>query len=180
MTPSDHPDTPSPVSPPPAALDVPDEIVRSIRIAADPETVFAIVSEPGWFINDGTHREHTVESDGRTARVTDPVHGTFEIGIVELDAPHRAVFRWLGGDAGTLEDAPQNTVTFTIVPDDDGVVLTVTETGFASLDADAVDRRRRFEENSAGWEEELTVARERARELRELQEQEHDTTGRGR
>lgn len=66
------------------------------------------------------------------------------------------------------------------MPDDDGVVLTVTETGFASLDADAVDRRRRFEENSAGWEEELTVARERARELRELQEQEHDTTGRGR
>ena len=66
------------------------------------------------------------------------------------------------------------------MPDDDGVVLTVTETGFASLDADAVDRRRRFEENSTGWEEELTVARERARELRELQEQDHDTTGRGR
>lgn len=144
--------------------DVPDEIVRSIRIAADAQTVFDIVSEPGWFINDGTYREHSIDSDGTTARVTDPVHGTFEIGIVELDPPRHAVFRWLGGDAGAIADAPQNIVAFTIEPDDDGVVLTVRETGFASLDADAVDRRRRFEENSAGWEEELLVARDRARD----------------
>lgn len=149
----------------PGSSDVPDEIVRSIYIAASTDTVFDIVSEPGWFINDGTYREHTIESDGTTARVTDPVHGTFEIEIVELVAPHRAVFRWLGGDSGAVEDTPQNTVTFTIEPIEDGVILTVTETGFASLDTDAADRRRRFDENSTGWEKELLVAHERARAL---------------
>ena len=146
----------------PDALDVPDEIIRSIRIAADAQTVFDIVSEPGWFINDGEYREHQVASDGATARVTDPVLGEFEVGIVALEPPHRAVFCWLGGDAGPLADAPRNTVTFTIEPREDGVVLTVRETGFASLDADAVDRRRRFEEHSAGWVEELAVARKQS------------------
>ncbi|MGO1439661.1 MAG: SRPBCC domain-containing protein [Brevibacterium yomogidense] len=158
------PDIPQPpdLAEVPDAPDVPDEIVRSIRIAADAQTVFDIVSEPGWFINDGEYREHQVVSDGTTARVTDPVLGQFEVGIVALEPPHRAVFCWLGGDAGSLADAPRNTVTFTVEPSEDGVVLTVHETGFASLDADAVDRRRRFEEHSAGWVEELAVAREQS------------------
>lgn len=142
--------------------EVPDEIVRSIRIAADAQTVFDIVSEPGWFINDGEYRKHDIESDGVTARVTDAVYGTFDLGIVALEPPHRAVFRWLGGDVGSLEDTPHNIVTFTIEPSEDGVVLTVRETGFATLDADAVDRRRRFEENSTGWVEELALAREQS------------------
>lgn len=166
MTGTDAPQTPS-VTEAPDAADVPDEIVRSIRIAADAQTVFDVVSEPGWFINDGEYREHDVESDGETARVTDPVYGTFEVGIVALEPPHRAVFRWLGGDLGSLEDTPHNVVTFTIEPDGDGdgsadgdgVILTVRETGFASLDEDTAARRRRFEDNSAGWVEELELAR---------------------
>lgn len=34
--------------------DVPDELVRSIYIDADAQTVWSIISEPGWFINDGS------------------------------------------------------------------------------------------------------------------------------
>lgn len=142
--------------------DVPDEITRSIHIAADAATVWDIVSEPGWFINDGEWTDHEVTTDGDVSRVVDPVHGEFHIGTVELDPPHRAVFRWLGGKVGALEDTPANTVEFTIRPDGDGVVLTVKETGFAALDADAIERRRRFEENSEGWGIELDVARRRA------------------
>ena len=142
--------------------DVPDEIVRSIRIAASAETVFDVISEPGWFINDGEYRAHEITVDGTTATVVDPVHGEFAIDIVELDRPRRAVFRWLGGVAGALEDFPANTIEFTIVPDGDGVELTVRETGFAGLSADAVQRRRSFEANAQGWIEELGVAKVRA------------------
>lgn len=143
--------------------DVPDEIVRSIAIAAPAERVFGLVSEPGWFINDGARREHELtDLGGGRTRVLDPVHGAFVIETVTLEAPHRAVFRWLGGEgegeAGDAESA-STTVEFTISPHGDGVELTVRESGFASLPGDAATRRRRFEENTDGWIEELGVAR---------------------
>jgi uncharacterized protein YndB with AHSA1/START domain len=146
--------------------DVPDEVLRSIHIAASAETVFAIVSEPGWFINDGEYREHEITTEGDVSRVADPVHGSFEIGTVELDPPRRAVFRWLGGQVGSLEEFPANTIEFTIEPEGDGVLLSVRETGFAGISTDAAERRRRFEDNTKGWLEELAVARSRAESAR--------------
>ena len=142
--------------------DVPDQITRNIHIEADIHAVWDIVSEPGWFINDGNWTEHEVTVDGDVARVVDPVHGEFSIGIVTLDPPHRAVFRWLGGQAGSVDDFPSNTVEFSLAAEDDGVRLTVVERGFAGLSSDAAVRRQRFEENSTGWETELDVARRRA------------------
>ncbi|MGX1598284.1 SRPBCC domain-containing protein [Dietzia maris] len=142
--------------------DVPDEIVRSIRIDAEAQTVWGIVSEPGWFINDGEWSEHEITTEGDVSRVVDPVHGEFSIRTVELDPPRRAVFRWLGGQVGSVDEFPSNTIEFTVEPQGAGVVLTVRETGFAGLSSDAVVRRQRFEENSAGWETELDLARRRA------------------
>lgn len=144
---------------PTTTADVPDEIVRSIRIAAGVRTVWDIVTEPGWFINDGEYTEHEIETDGDVSRITDPVHGQFTIGTEALEPPHRAVFRWLGGAAGALEDVPSNTIEFTLEPEGDEVVLTVVERGFAGLSEDARERRRWYEENAQGWEQELDLAR---------------------
>lgn len=149
-------------SPAAATDDVPDEIVRSIRIDAEAQTVWGIVSEPGWFINDGEWTEHEITTEGDVSRVVDPVHGEFSIRTVELDPPRRAVFRWLGGQVGSVDEFPSNTIEFTVEPQGSGVVLTVRETGFAGLSSDAVVRRQRFEENSAGWATELDLARRRA------------------
>lgn len=144
---------------PTTADDVPDEIVRSIHIDADAQTVWDIISEPGWFINDGSYTEHDISSEDGVSRVIDPNVGEFTIGTEELDPPRRAVFRWLGGTPGSLDDFPSNTIVFTIEPEGQGVLLTVRETGFARLSDDAAERRRRFEENAEGWGEELAVAR---------------------
>ncbi len=140
------------------ATEVPDEILRHLHIDATAEAVFAIISEPGWFINDGEYREHEITRQGAVARVVDPVHGEFSIETVALDPPHRAVFRWLGGRADA-PDLPVNTIEFLIEPDGSGVMLSVREQGFASMSADALERRRRFEENSQGWSEELALAK---------------------
>ncbi|GAA1312891.1 polyketide cyclase [Brachybacterium tyrofermentans] len=146
--------------------DVPDEIERSIHIDATAETFFAIVCEPGWYINDGEYREHEVTTDGAVSTVVDPVHGTFSIVTEALEPPRRAVFRWLSGaSAGAADDADASStvVEFTIRPDGptaaDGVQLTVREHGFSTMSADAAVRRTTFEENSRGWIEELEVAR---------------------
>lgn len=142
--------------------DVPDEIVRSMHIEATADTVWDIVSEPGWFINDGSWTEHEVTTEGDISHIVDPVHGEFSLRTVELDAPRRAVFRWLGGRAGDVDEHAANTVEFTIEPDGSGVLLTVRETGFAGMDERDIVRRQRFEENSEGWLIELAVARDRA------------------
>ena len=141
--------------------DVPDEIVRSIHIEAGAETVWDIVSEPGWFINDGEWTEHRITTEGDVSHVVDPVHGEFHIRTVELDRPRRAVFQWLGGAPGE-PDGHVNTVEFGIETHGGGVVLTVRETGFAGMGSDAAERRRRFEENASGWVDELEIARRRA------------------
>ncbi|MGO1947318.1 polyketide cyclase [Brachybacterium alimentarium] len=145
-----------------ASDDVPDEIVRSIHIKATAEVVFAIVREPGWFINDGEYRKHDVQTAGGISRVVDPVYGTFSMSAMAHEPPYRVGFRWLGGGMGEISDA-SNTVEFTIDPAgssrDDEVRLTVRERGFARLSEDASVRRRNYEENSKGWEQELELAR---------------------
>ncbi|MGO1536782.1 MAG: polyketide cyclase [Yaniella sp.] len=142
--------------------DAPDEITRSIHINATANTVWDIIREPGWFINDGTWSDHEITTEGNISLVIDPVHGDFQIETVELNPPHRAIFRWLGGMPGTLENKAANTIEFTIETAATGVVLTVHESGFASLSDDASVRRQRLEENTQGWATELELARQRA------------------
>lgn len=150
----------------PAGGEVPDEIVRSVLIRASAETVFAVIREPGWFINDGEYREHTINRHGPVTEVIDPVHGRFQLAIEAREPPNRIFFRWLGGGLGKISDAPNNTVEFVIDPAGTAmrnlVRLTVRERGFAKLGFDESVRRRNYEENSRGWEQQLGIARELA------------------
>lgn len=147
----------------PAEASVPDEISRSILIGASAEKVFAIVREPGWFINDGEYREHTITRSGPVTQVVDPVHGSFQLALEVHEPPHKLTFRWLGGGLGEISDAPHNTVTFLIDPAGSAarnlVRLTVLERGFARIDVDESLRRKNYEENSRGWAQQLELAR---------------------
>lgn len=147
----------------PADGPVPDEIVRSIQIHARAETVFGIIREPGWFINDGEYRAHKITRQGSIVRVVDPVHGSFQLAIERHEAPNRLMFRWLGGGMGEISDAPHNTVEFIIDPAGSPKInlvrLTVKERGFAKLGVDEALRRRNYVENARGWEQQLEIAR---------------------
>ncbi|WP_372699931.1 MULTISPECIES: SRPBCC domain-containing protein [unclassified Arthrobacter] len=140
---------------------LPDSITRSIDIDAPAERVWALVSEPGWFINDGEYRVHRIEVDGGVATVHDPVHGAFALRTETLEPPRYAAFRWLGGTPGGGADTQEATLVEFRIEDlrGGGVRLTVTESGFAGLPGSADERRRAVEENSAGWDQELQVAR---------------------
>lgn len=130
-----------------------DRIEKSIEIAAPAERVWGLVSEPGWFINDGEYRAHDIERDGDVSLVKDPVHGDFAILTVALDAPRHAAFRWVGDGAG------RTLVEFFVEEHDGGIRLRVVESGFASLPGSDVDRRAAYDGNSQGWDVELEVAR---------------------
>lgn len=150
-----------PVLPP--GSPIPDEIVRSVLIHASAEEVFAVIREPGWFINDGEYREHKITRQGAVTQVIDPVHGSFQLAIEAHEPPNRIRFRWLGGGLGEISDAPNNTVEFVIDPAGTAkrnlVRLTVRERGFAKLGLDESVRRRNYEENYRGWEQQLGVAK---------------------
>ena len=133
-------------------------IERSIAIAATPERVWQIVSEPGWWINGGTIRPHRIEDAGDgTSIVHDEEHGAFRIRTERLDPPRYAAFRWLGRadekGAGTLtefwvEDAGDGT---------DGVTLRVVESGLENVPES--EREAYLRDNTQGWETELAAAR---------------------
>ncbi len=145
-----------------AVDDVPDTIERSIDIDAPAERVWDLVSEPGWFINSGQIVEHVIERlDDNRVVVHDGTVGRFVVKTDKLDPPHYAAFRWESGAKpdGEHYDMPNTVVEFFISDRTGGVTLRVVESGFAAWGEDTVKRRKAFDENSQGWEEELAEAK---------------------
>lgn len=139
-----------------------DEITRTIDIHAPLDAVWELVSEPGWWINDGALGGHRLERDGAICLVHDAKLGTFPLGVEELDPPHRAVFTWLAGergDAGTDGEQPRTRIEFVLAEEQPGTVtLTVTESGFAAMTTE--QHKRNFGDNASGWELEIGLARD--------------------
>ena len=142
-------------------MTVPNAIEREIRIAAPVERVWQLVSEPGWWINEGEIRPHRIEERGGHVVVHDEKHGAFPIETVALREPEYVAFRWLSTQDPThaSEHIP-TLVEFTIEPQGAEVVVRVVESGFADGGAAADEiRREAYEDNTKGWEIELAAAK---------------------
>ncbi|PTR22469.1 uncharacterized protein YndB with AHSA1/START domain [Rhodococcus sp. OK519] len=139
-------------------MDVLDRIERKIEIDAPATRVWKLISEPGWYINDERIVEHRIERRGELDVVHDPAHGEFAFATVELDEPRYAAFRWLVEPGAA--DGPSTLVEFRIVETSPGsVVLTVVETGFASLPEGEKERRSRYDSHVEGWGIEMRLAK---------------------
>ena len=131
-----------------------DRIERKIDIDASAERVWALISRPGWYINQGAVVNNPVlETDGDFTVLRHPEHGDFRIRTLSLEPPRYAAFRWLG-------EGPESTlVEFWITErDGGGITLGVAESGFSSLGDDPAEWLRKREENVEGWEQELAAA----------------------
>ncbi|QVQ54893.1 SRPBCC domain-containing protein [Spiractinospora alimapuensis] len=138
-----------------------DRIERQVDIAAPAQRVWELISRPGWFINDGTIVDHETEDLGDGLhRVHVRPFGDFQVRTLTLDPPRYAAFRWLSGKGENAGEDGSTLVEFRIEEHaDSGVSLHVTESGFSTLSVSESERRRKVEENTAGWEEELGLAR---------------------
>src|SRR5699024_3012593 len=77
-----------------------DRIEREITMAAPRAQVWELVSEPGWWINDGVITAHEIEPDGPDRVIVhDPEHGRFVVAIVDQQPQEYAAFRWYSGPA---------------------------------------------------------------------------------
>lgn len=89
--------------------------------------------------------------DAEIARLQKPHEGTpFEVLVVRVDPPKHLSFKWhpYAKDVDTA-DEPMTLVSFDLEPHADGVLLTITESGFDGIPLDR--RAAAFKANEGGW-----------------------------
>lgn len=137
-------------------------IERSIAITAPLERVWELVTEPGWWVP--TDVPVTADRTPGTVVVRESEKwGRFPVEVVELRPMSYAAFRWSSAYPGDDVSPGRSTlIEFTVTPTDDGVSVSVVESGFATLDAPDELKNQNIESNSDGWTQELDSLRTRA------------------
>ncbi len=130
-----------------------DRIERTVRLARGPETVWeAVTTAEGlasWF---GDRAEIDLRPGGVARLMWTAVGAEAELRVERVEPPHVFAFTW--PMQGVPSDDPRRShVEFTLVPDGDGTLLTVVETGFAQLDDE--HHRTASDGHTEGWGREL-------------------------
>ena len=135
------------------SLEVPDVLTCEVRIEAPRDRVWAAITQAElllrWF---PTHQAEVDLREGGEMRFGWE-DSNDEAVIEEIEVPSRFVFRWR--PAGL--DRPFTTVTFSLEPDGDGTLLTLTEFGFSRLPDELYEQS--YEGNLKGWGQELEELR---------------------
>jgi uncharacterized protein YndB with AHSA1/START domain len=139
-----------------------DTIERSISITAPLDRVWDLVTEPGWWVPS----DLPVQADRTPGHVVvreSEKWGRFPVEVVELRPKSYAAFRWASTFPGEeLSTGRTTLIEFSVTPTDEGVLVSVTESGFSQLDAPDELKAKGIESNSGGWSEELSSLRNRA------------------
>jgi uncharacterized protein YndB with AHSA1/START domain len=140
-----------------------DRIERQIFIRADIDHLWSLVSKAGFFIGDDLHFDSDA-TEGETVVVDAGAHGRFPVRVERLAPPRYAAYRcWASELSGAeLTVASSTLVEFTLVEQDGGVMLQVTESGFATLPGSQEVRDARRDDNVAGWAVQLERLRRAA------------------
>jgi uncharacterized protein YndB with AHSA1/START domain len=130
----------------------PDRIERTVELAHPPAAVWAALTTAdglsGWF---GKEATIDLRPGGSASMSFDSGH-IADMRVERVEEP--AVFGFTWHVYGLPADDPRRTyVEFTLEPAGRGTRLTVVETGFAQLPADAY--RTAFDSNTRGWTIEL-------------------------
>jgi uncharacterized protein YndB with AHSA1/START domain len=143
------------------AVDPLDRIDQSIEIDATADTVFRLISRPGWWINEGTvDPEPDLRVEGDVTVVTHPKYGEFRLSTVASEPPTYVAFRW---HHALPDDGKKRStlVEFRIEQrDGGGVLLRVAESGFSGLQKPREEWLADRSNNVEGWTTELAAARE--------------------
>ncbi len=139
-----------------------DTIERSIAISAPVERVWELVTEPGWWVPIDVPVEVDRTPGSVVVRESEK-WGRFPFEVVELRPMSYAAFRWSSTFPGAdLTPGRATLIEFTLAPTDDGVRVSVIESGFSTLEAPDGRKAQSVESNSGGWTEQLSSLRDRA------------------
>lgn len=141
-----------------------DRIEQDVTIHAPLDRVWALVTQPGWWVPTDVEESGDRVPGHRAVRETEK-WGRFVVEVVRIEPQTYAAFRWASQFPGA-ELAPGKTtlVEFTVTPVADAVTVTVVESGFASLEASEEVRAAGVKDNTEGWRQELDALKARAEE----------------
>jgi uncharacterized protein YndB with AHSA1/START domain len=140
-----------------------DRIEQSVEIHASLDRVWALVSEPGWWVPSDVAAPAGVVAPGQQVVRESEKWGRFPVEVVRVEPRTYAAFRWASQAPGAELTAVNTTlIEFRVEPAGDLVRVTATESGFAALDGPAAVREQARRDNTGGWQEELSSLRERA------------------
>lgn len=144
-----------------------DSIEREIRIAAAPERVWTVLTDPAqigeWF---GMGRPAEIDlRPGGVFRLDFGANGVFPNRIVAVDPPRRFSYRSASGFPGeTPTDNNSTLVEFDLESDEDGTILRLRESGFDAISIPpAQAHSASYESHAQGW----PYALDRVRDLAE-------------
>jgi uncharacterized protein YndB with AHSA1/START domain len=141
---------------------VQDSIESSIAIAAPLERVWDLVTEPGWWVPSDIQIEPDRTPGNVVVRESEK-WGRFPVEVVEVRPMSYAAFRWSSTFPGEdLVPGRTTLIEFTLTPADEGIRVSVIESGFSQLDATDVVKAKGIELNTGGWTSELASLRKRA------------------
>ncbi|MFC8923094.1 SRPBCC domain-containing protein [Cellulosimicrobium sp. NPDC057127] len=127
-------------------------VTRTVHVRASVERVWAALTQEElvsqWFGQRTSLPDLRVGGEGTFGWDDNP---GFAVRIEEYDEPSVFAFRWSESAGEALRPDSSTVARFTLVPDGDGTVLTVVETGFEHL----ADGRAALEDHRQGWTSEL-------------------------
>lgn len=134
-------------------------IEREIFIRAGIDHVWSLIAKTGFWVGEELHFDLDA-AEGETVVVDTDKYGSFPVRVDRLEPPRYAAYRWASAYPGAgLTDDNSTLVEFTLDEQDDGVMLRVKESGFATLAGTVDFRNARREDNVQGWAAQLEALR---------------------
>ena len=133
-----------------------DRVEVDREIAASVEDVWAVVSEPGWWVNDGPVDDHegTLDDEG-IYHVTDPEAGEWLVEKADEDPMDVVAFRWYPIASDELPDEYATRVEISLSEEGDSVSVHIEESGLSSVSDDEDEARQMWDDEAGMWAEAL-------------------------
>jgi uncharacterized protein YndB with AHSA1/START domain len=137
-----------------------DRIERETLIAASVEHVWALVAEPGFWVDD---EPSGVARPGDTVVAKNSQYGEFPVRVEKVEPPTYVAYRWASAFGGEeVREDNSTLVEFTLTAEGDQTRLKVVESGFTTLAGSEELRRKAYRDNDGGWPEVLDAFKARA------------------
>lgn len=133
-----------------------DRVEVDCGIATSVENVWAVVSEPGWWVNDGPVDDHEVALDDEGIyHVTDPEAGEWLVEKADEDPMDVVAFRWYPIASDELPDEYATRVEISLSEEGDSVSVHIEESGLSSVSDDEDEARQMWDDEAGMWAEAL-------------------------
>ena len=133
-----------------------DRVEVDCGIATSVENVWAVVSEPGWWVNDGPVDDHEVTLDDEGIyHVTDPEAGEWLVEKADEDPMDVVAFRWYPIASDELPDEYATRVEISLSEEGDSVNVHIEESGLSSVSDDEDEARQMWDDEAGMWAEAL-------------------------